>query len=100
MKRGRGRPRSSIAERVERFYRDANHVAAELAENYVRTYFHSDGSKITHVEAVELAIADYEENWLKADKEGAPPRRPHPDVVLELLRRGRTQALPRRLLRA
>jgi hypothetical protein len=95
MKRPRGRPKSSktaIAKRTSRFYRDPNHVAAQIAENYVRTFRWSLSGglrkRITHEEAVHIAIDEFDAHWL-ASRDGKPPKRPDPMQVLELLRRGR-----------
>jgi hypothetical protein len=89
MKRSRGRPPSSSREKIERYRADPNRVAASLAENYVRTFWHSDGKRISHKQAVEFAIEEFDEHWL-AGRQGKPPRRPDPAQVRELLRRGRT----------
>jgi hypothetical protein len=95
VKRGRGRPRLSNREVVDRFYGTPNRVAAQLADTYVRTYFlrmTRDGrpKPITQKEAVWLAIEDFDAHWLVA-RDGKPPRRPDPEQVMERLRRGRTE---------
>jgi hypothetical protein len=89
MKRSRGRPPSSDREKAERFRADANRVAAHLAFFYVRTWFPADGKRISHEQAVEFAIEEFDEHWL-VSREGKPPKRPDPAQVFELLRRGRT----------
>jgi len=89
MKRSRGRPPSSNKEKIERYRADPNRVAASIAENYVRTFWHSDGKRISHKQAVEFAIEDFDEHYWLVNRDGKPTR-PDPAQVLELLRRGRT----------
>jgi hypothetical protein len=94
-KASRGRPRETIDQRRKRFYSDANKVAAQLAENYVRTFFQGnqlDGSlkPVTHKNAVRYAIEDLAYHGWTFPLRNGKPQVADPKRVLDLLRRRRT----------
>jgi hypothetical protein len=92
MKRGRpASSRTAIPKRTSRFYGDPNHIAAQIAAKWARTSCRSGGrwKQISHKEAVQLAIEEFEAHWLISE-DGKPSKKPDFKQVLELLRRGRT----------